>query len=80
MVSAPGVRVVVARCWKDIFPISDDPEVPFTELYQFLQKDVVKMPVVPIDEYFEGAGSTCDDLAALVLQHIQVVLSKANPT
>ncbi|KAJ7134076.1 hypothetical protein C8R43DRAFT_1022352 [Mycena crocata] len=67
--STPGLRYTVVRAWRLILNTRNDP----WSVCIFLHHDPIRSDVACLEEYFDGAGGSPEELAALVVDHINLV-------
>ncbi|KAJ7479155.1 hypothetical protein FB451DRAFT_1240747 [Mycena latifolia] len=81
--STPGIRVVISKAWRILLVgLSDDIILGVHDLCQFLYQDATAKSnhaETYLEEYIDGAGGSADDLASLVVLHINC-LARRNPT
>ncbi|KAJ6502721.1 hypothetical protein C8R47DRAFT_1067547 [Mycena vitilis] len=82
--STPEVRALFATVWRHIFlKIGYDPDANATELQHislFLQFDAMNSGTLPIDEYLDGLDHSPDELASIVLLHLDFAVAQLRDT
>ncbi|KAJ7677097.1 hypothetical protein DFH06DRAFT_618443 [Mycena polygramma] len=82
--STPGVRALFATVWRHVFlRIGYDPDANAMELQHislFLQFDAMNSGTLPIDEYLDGLDHSPDELASIVLLHLDYAVAQLRDT